>query len=183
MLTEFRMLSQPTELSLTDTNIKELTEEIIKPYVNSYPNVNFIIEHIAGISVHIDRHRLSQILTNLIINAIDAMNGEGSIEMRSDTIIKRSKQFCRFSIHDTGKGISLQDGKQIFIPYFTTKESGTGLGLPIVERIVHDHGGLIFFDSEEGIGTTFFVDLPQAGPGAGPEAGPAGAPLKFPRSI
>jgi nitrogen fixation/metabolism regulation signal transduction histidine kinase len=160
MLSEFRTLSQPGEPSLTSTHIKELIEEIIKPYSSSYPEVKFSIENLVDMTVHIDKRRLSQVLTNLIINAIDAMQGTGTIEMRTDAIIRRSKQFCRFSIHDTGQGISSASERQIFIPYFTTKETGTGLGLPIVERIVHDHGGIIWFDSEEGVGTTFFVDMP-----------------------
>ena len=76
---------------------------------------------------------------------------------------KREVQFCRLSIRDTGKGISKEDSAQVFIPYFTTKESGTGLGLPIIERIVSDHGGVIWFNSAQGSGTTFFIDLPVGG--------------------
>jgi signal transduction histidine kinase len=53
-----------------------------------------------------------------------------------------------------------QEQSQIFTPYFTTKTSGTGLGLPIVERIVHDHGGSIWCNTAEQVGTTFFIDLP-----------------------
>ena len=69
---------------------------------------------------------------------------------------------------DSGKGISDKDSQFVFTPYFTTKDSGTGLGLPIVERIVNDHGGAIWFDSAEGTGTTFYVDLlaEKAGPAA-----------------
>jgi signal transduction histidine kinase len=112
------------------------------------------------VSVKIDRHRIAQVLTNLIINAIDAMNGAGLLEIRTDLVKKRESRYCRLSIRDTGKGISKEEGALIFTPYFTTKESGTGLGLPIVERIVNDHGGAIWFNSAEGMGTTFFVDLP-----------------------
>jgi signal transduction histidine kinase len=100
------------------------------------------------------------VLTNLVINAIDAMNGSGTIEIRTDIVKKREISYCRISVRDTGKGIGKQEGGNIFTPYFTTKDSGTGLGLPIVERIVNDHGGAIWFNSAEGVGTTFFVDLP-----------------------
>jgi signal transduction histidine kinase len=123
--------------------------------------VHFDIEHTDGnISVKIDQHRVSQVLTNLIINAIDAMDGEGSIEIRTDLVKKRDTRYCRLSIKDTGKGIPEEEGSLIFTPYYTTKESGTGLGLPIVERIISDHGGAIWFNSLEGTGTTFFIDLP-----------------------
>jgi signal transduction histidine kinase len=67
------------------------------------------------------------------------------------------------SVRDTGKGISKQEGPLVFTPYFTTKKTGTGLGLPIVERIVNDHDGSIWFNSAEGMGTTFFIDLPLEG--------------------
>jgi nitrogen fixation/metabolism regulation signal transduction histidine kinase len=162
MLTEFRTLSQPTEPSLTWTKLKELAEELIVPYSSSFPGVCFNTEYLGSLMVKIDRRRLSQILTNIIINAIDAIKGTGLIEIRSDLVTKWDIQFCRLSIHDTGKGIPLEDRLRVFSPYFTTKESGTGLGLPIVERIVHDHGGAIWFDSTENIGTTFFIDLPLA---------------------
>jgi nitrogen fixation/metabolism regulation signal transduction histidine kinase len=161
LLNEFRTLSRPTEPSQTWTRLKEAAEESITPYRTSYPRVQFDTERMDPvIAVKIDKHRLNQVLTNLIINAIDAMAGKGSIEIRTDLIQKRETRFCRLSIRDTGKGISTDDKTLVFTPYFTTKESGTGLGLPIVERIVNDHGGIIWFNSASGTGTTFFVDLP-----------------------
>jgi nitrogen fixation/metabolism regulation signal transduction histidine kinase len=161
LLTEFRTLSRPMEPSQSWTKLRETVDEITGPYRSSYPEMGFDIEHVADdISIKIDKHRLSQVLTNLIINAIDAMNGKGLIEIRTDLVKKREIRYCRLSIKDTGKGISKQEGPLIFTPYFTTKESGTGLGLPIVERIVNDHGGTIWFNSAEGMGTTFFIDLP-----------------------
>ncbi|MDR0442203.1 MAG: HAMP domain-containing protein [Treponema sp.] len=161
LLNEFRTLSKPMEPSQSWTNLKETVHEAIIPYFSSYPNVQFNIEHIdSSILLKIDKHRLSQILTNLIINAIDAMNSSGSIEIRTDLVKKREISYSRLSVKDSGKGISEQDGQLIFTPYFTTKGSGTGLGLPIVERIINDHGGAIWFNSAEGMGTTFFIDLP-----------------------
>jgi nitrogen fixation/metabolism regulation signal transduction histidine kinase len=161
LLTEFRTLSRPLEPSLSWTKLRELTMETIAPYASSYPQVLFDITHLSpDISVKIDRHRLSQVLTNLIINGIDAMNGKGTIEIRTDLVKSRESRYCRISIKDTGKGMTHQEQSQIFTPYFTTKTSGTGLGLPIVERIVHDHGGSIWCNTAEQVGTTFFIDLP-----------------------
>jgi nitrogen fixation/metabolism regulation signal transduction histidine kinase len=161
LLTEFRTLSRPLEPSQSWTKLGELTEEIIAPYSSSHPKVRFNAAYVdRDVSVKIERHRLTQVLTNLIINGIDAMNGTGTIEIRTDIVKKRESQYCRLSIRDTGKGIAEQEKSQIFTPYFTTKASGTGLGLPIVERIVQDHGGTIWFNSAEAVGTTFFIDLP-----------------------
>ena len=161
LLNEFRTLSKPMEPSSSSTSLQEPVEEIINTYRASYPKVKFDIEHLqADMQVKIDKNRLSRILTNLVINAIDGMNGQGLIEIRCDLVKKREVCYCRISVKDSGKGISLEESKLVFTPYFTTKESGTGLGLPIIERIVNDHGGVIWFDSAEGIGTTFYIDLP-----------------------
>jgi nitrogen fixation/metabolism regulation signal transduction histidine kinase len=166
MLTEFRTLSRPIEPSQSWTAVKETVDELTALYRGSYPGVVFDTFHIsAETQVRIDKRRLSQLLTNLIINGIDAMEGStggaaGLLEIRTDLVKKRESRYCRLSIRDTGKGISKEDGERIFTPYFTTKTSGTGLGLPIVERIVSDNGGDIWFNSAVGVGTTFFIDFP-----------------------
>ncbi|MDR1024348.1 MAG: HAMP domain-containing protein [Treponema sp.] len=174
LLTEFRTLSRPMENPQSYTDVEEALEESIAPYRSSYPNIQFETRYMTrGISVKIDRHRMNQIFSNLFINAIDAMEGRGLIEIRGDLVKKRESGYCRLSIRDTGKGISEQEGPLVFTPYFTTKETGTGLGLPIVERIVNEHNGSIWFNSAEGMGTTFFIDLPLGadpaaeGPGSG----------------
>jgi nitrogen fixation/metabolism regulation signal transduction histidine kinase len=180
LLNEFRTLSKPMEPSQSWTKLREAALETVAPYQNAQPGVEFNLEHLGdGISVKIDKHRISQVLTNLIINAIDAMNNKGRIEIRTDLVKKRESRYCRLSIRDTGKGISKQEGAMIFTPYFTTKESGTGLGLPIVERIVNDHGGAIWFNSAEGMGTTFFIDLPVSDSPPGAEPLPSSAPSPF----
>ncbi|MHB9291239.1 putative two-component system, NtrC family, nitrogen regulation sensor histidine kinase NtrY [Hollandina sp. SP2] len=161
LLTEFRTLSRPLEPSRTSSPLRDLVEELLSSYRISYSGVQFNSTHIAwDIQVTIDRRRLTQVLTNLITNGIDAMDYQGTLEIRTDLVKKRESRYCRLSIMDTGKGITPEEGLQIFTPYFTTKTTGTGLGLPIVERIVHDHGGSIWFNSAVGMGTTFFVDLP-----------------------
>jgi nitrogen fixation/metabolism regulation signal transduction histidine kinase len=173
LLNEFRTLSKPMEPSRSWTKIREAVLETVSPYQSAHPSVEFDLKHLGDdISVKIDKHRVSQVLTNLIINAIDAMSGKGLIEIRTDLVKKRESRYCRLSIRDTGKGISKEEGAFVFTPYFTTKESGTGLGLPIVERIVNDHGGSIWFNSAEGMGTTFFIDLPITESSQGTESSP-----------
>jgi len=166
LLNEFRTLSKPAEtadllIRSEKSNVKEPVDEAVNVYSSSYPSVKFDTEYIqADVYVKIDKYRLFQIITNVIINAVDAMDGSGLMEIRTDLVKKREIGYCRISFKDSGKGISIQENQSIFNPYFTTKESGTGLGLPIVERIVSDHGGTIWFDTAEGIGTTFYIDLP-----------------------
>jgi nitrogen fixation/metabolism regulation signal transduction histidine kinase len=161
LLTEFRTLSRPIEPSQTWTVLKDAIEECIAPYRNSYPQVHFDTTHLdPEIRIKMDARHINQVLSNLIINAVDSMDRRGIIEIRSDLVKKRESRFCRLSIQDNGKGIPAENREKVFTPYFTTKESGTGLGLPIVDRIVNDHGGSIWFNSAEGAGTTFFIDFP-----------------------
>jgi nitrogen fixation/metabolism regulation signal transduction histidine kinase len=161
LLNEFRTLSKPMEPSSSLTLLREPVEELINTYTISFPSVKFDTDYLQkDILIKIDKNRLSQILTNLIINAIDAMDGSGLIELRTDLVKKRETLYCRISVKDSGKGIDKKENRLVFTPYFTTKDSGTGLGLPIVERIVNDHDGTIWFDSAEGVGTTFYIDLP-----------------------
>jgi nitrogen fixation/metabolism regulation signal transduction histidine kinase len=161
LLTEFRTLARPMEVSESSTDLRQSVGETIMPYRSSHPGIRFDMDHVEeGITLRIEKHRLGQVLTNLVINGIDAMEGKGTMEIRSDLVKKHESRYCRISIKDSGKGIAKEESGQIFTPYFTTKESGTGLGLPIVERIVNDYGGAIWFNSAEGVGTTFYIDMP-----------------------
>ena len=167
LLTEFRTLSKPSEPSRTLTDLAEIVSEITGNYKPAHPNVNFSVNHAeSGLLIRMDRIKLYQVLSNLLTNSIDAMNGSGSLEIRTDIVRKKESSYCRISIEDSGGGIPEECIPTLFVPYFTTKDSGTGLGLPIVERIVTDHGGSIWFNTAEGAGTTFFIDLPLEGKNA-----------------
>jgi two-component system, NtrC family, nitrogen regulation sensor histidine kinase NtrY len=83
------------------------------------------------------------------------------IVVRADLVKRSDSRYCRIQVQDSGCGIPPELKEKLFKPYFTTKENGTGLGLSIVEHIVIDHKGEIWFDSEPGLGTTFFIDLPM----------------------
>ena len=161
LLNDFRAFSRPMATSESWTGLYELVQEVIAPFSSSHPDIIFDTQYLGReINLKIEKYRLSQIFSNLIINAIDAMDSRGTVEIRTDLVKKGENIYCRLSIRDTGKGIPKEDASRVFSPYFTTKESGTGLGLPIIERIVNDHGGTIWFDSGEGAGTTFYIDLP-----------------------
>lgn len=161
LLSEFRTFSRLPPPILERTALKPLVEDTIGLYKNSFPAVEFVIDGInQDLYLRADRRHISQVLTNLIINSIDAMHNSGRIEIRTDLVKKQDCRYCRVSIRDTGSGIPAENRPLIFTPYFTTKAAGTGLGLSIVERIVLDHGGSIWFDSAVGVGTTFYIDLP-----------------------
>ncbi|MFZ2089815.1 MAG: PAS domain S-box protein [Desulfobaccales bacterium] len=107
-----------------------------------------------------DPGQIQQVLTNLLINAADAMEGQGTISISTQTNPDRSGIVLTFA--DTGCGIPESQKDKIFEPFFTTKPvgKGTGLGLSIVYGVIQRHGGEIEVDSEPGVGTTFTISLP-----------------------
>jgi signal transduction histidine kinase len=117
--------------------------------------------------VMLDRQQVQQVLLNLLLNAIDAMGTQdGQLTVRTHRLTKPGNQmWAQIEIRDTGVGISPDHLAHIFDPFFTTKHTsgehaGTGLGLTIVHQIVQEHDGHIQVESTEGVGTTFFVNLP-----------------------
>jgi PAS domain S-box-containing protein len=125
--------------------------------------------------VNADRGQFEQVLTNLCVNARDAMDAKGELkiyfeldDVKDDisTVFSDTKpgKFVKMSVTDTGSGISPEDMEHIFEPFFTTKDTGkgTGLGLATVFAIVKRHKGLIRIDSTKGVGTTFHIYLPVA---------------------
>ncbi len=113
----------------------------------------------AGIEeVRLDPDRMSQVLLNLLLNAVDAMASGGVLTLRAEAAADGRRLEIRVS--DTGCGIRPEDLPKVFEPYFTTKPSGTGLGLAIAHNIVEAMGGEISVASRPGSGTTFTLRLP-----------------------
>jgi len=106
-----------------------------------------------------DLNQIQEVFLNLLINAHQAMPEGGTLKIISRDLGNR---FVEVRISDTGCGISEQNIRNIFMPFFTTKKDGTGLGLSIVFNIVKNHGGTIDIESQIGKGTTFVVKLPYA---------------------
>jgi signal transduction histidine kinase len=114
--------------------------------------------------VSIPALQLIQILMNLCLNAADAMSEMGTIEIqvRASTPDEAAESMAVIEVKDDGSGISAEIERDIFNPYFTTKEQGTGLGLAIVRDIVAEHGGRVVLHTRPGAGSTFLVMLPLA---------------------
>ncbi|HYO78019.1 MAG TPA: PAS domain S-box protein [Thermoanaerobaculia bacterium] len=118
-----------------------------------------------------DANQLQQMFTNLILNARDAMpyGGTLTIAARHEALdaklpfpVERPERFAHIVVSDTGVGMSAETQRHIFEPLFTTKQNGTGLGLPVTHQVVQRHGGDIFVESALGSGTTFHIFLPLA---------------------
>ena len=103
-----------------------------------------------------DAAQMQQVLLNLLLNALQAISGAGSIR----AAVERRDPHAVLTVADSGRGIAPENLASIFRPFFTTKGQGTGLGLSLARRIVEDHGGRIEVESQPGEGTKFTVRLP-----------------------
>jgi two-component system sensor histidine kinase HydH len=103
-----------------------------------------------------DPNQLRQVFLNLLLNAIQAMHAGGEVTLE----LKQEGGSTRVSVRDTGPGIPSDKLRQVFEPFYSTKPGGTGLGLPIAQRIVFEHGGRLAIESRPGEGTTATVILP-----------------------
>ena len=108
--------------------------------------------------VVLDETQMRVAIQNLILNGFDAMPDGGRLLVKTEL----ENQHLAIRISDSGKGISLEEQAALFTPFFTTKANGTGLGLVLSRQIIADHNGSIHFESEEGAGATFVVELPLA---------------------
>ncbi|MBI9107101.1 MAG: HAMP domain-containing protein [Spirochaetales bacterium] len=163
MLREFRDFSQLPSPTLRSENLSALLAETVESYRNSYPGIIFIFEKDGpDIQLEIDPEQMKRVFSNLVKNACESIEERtGKISIQTDLVRKGNSSYCRIRIQDTGTGIDIENHEQVFNPYFTTKLEGSGLGLPIVERIIFDHKGQIWFETDKGHGTTFFIDLPM----------------------
>lgn len=161
LLGDFRAFASLPAPQRDWVSLVDLVEDSVAVYRASYPDVVFSFEALPGeVRLHVDRSMVKRALGNILANAIESMDRRGRIGIGADLVKTGDSGYCRLRISDSGCGIPAEYHERVFMPYFTTKETGTGLGLAIVERIVHDHGGRIRFESAEGIGTVFWIDLP-----------------------
>lgn len=110
-------------------------------------------------AVHVDEQQILQVMINISLNAIEAMPQGGNLTFRTSKIETSAGVATGITIRDTGNGIGPDDIKNIFKPFYTTKERGVGLGLAICQRIIREHGGSIRVKSLPGQGSVFFIRL------------------------
>jgi signal transduction histidine kinase len=160
-ITDFLKYSRPSALELEPLDLRTQAEDAMRVIVGQATEngIKTSVEETEQLPpVVADKDSLRSVFTNLLINSLEAMDGEGGsvgIKLSAD-----APNRVRVEISDTGRGIAAADIAKIFEPYYSTKETGTGLGLAIVKKAIDDHGGLISVSSKEGSGTTFTIILP-----------------------
>jgi two-component system, NtrC family, nitrogen regulation sensor histidine kinase NtrY len=152
---DFSKMPQP---HFQPVDLRELCESAIKLHQAQLTKAGISgnIEISNANSIAADPELLHRALSNLILNAIEAMPNGGSLMLR----VSQRQDSTRIEIADTGGGLAPEESAQLFTPYYTSKPHGTGLGLAIVQSIVSDHGGRISVTSQPGHGTTFIIELP-----------------------
>lgn len=155
-------------------DLKKTTEAALSLLRPTIPASVILQSHLLDTTILGNQTQIHQVLVNLINNAVDAMDGEGVIDIRmshipaKDPSIKQfpdalEQNYCKIEILDSGHGMDQQTMERIFEPFYTTKEvgKGTGLGLSIVHSIIKEHQGEISVSSQLGKGTIFTILLPE----------------------
>jgi signal transduction histidine kinase len=152
LLAGLKELYKTQQLNLAGISLNDLLTEVVEQ-AQSYLGANGIEVRLASstdVEVEVDREKIKQVLLNLVKNGIEATSPGGKVVV--STIVQEKR--VEVEVADTGEGIPEEFKERIFLPFFTTKAQGTGLGLCISKRIIEDHPGCSFnLDSEKGKGT------------------------------
>jgi signal transduction histidine kinase len=161
IITQFLRAIRPQPLSTRMENVNAVIEESVAFFQAELKDRDILVELELDKSLpplQIDRDQIKQAFYNIIRNAFQAMRSGGILRIGSGA--DETHVFVSFS--DTGGGIPPENISRVFEPYFTTKSTGSGLGLLIVRRIVRAHGGEIVIESEPNRGVTLTIRLPRA---------------------
>lgn len=160
-ITDFLKYSRPSALELEPLDLRVQAEDALRMIsgpASEHGIETKLTEHGKVPLVIADKDSLRSVFTNLLINGVEAIDGEGGrVEIK---LSAETEDRALVEVSDTGKGIAAEDIAKIFEPYYSTKDTGTGLGLAIVKKAIDDHEGSITVTSKQGSGTTFTIILP-----------------------
>lgn len=165
-VTNFLDFARPPELNLRTEDIGQILEGTINLIAPKAHSQNIIIQkqlHGFPLELEIDKEQMRQVFLNIMLNAIEAMPGGGTLKIgTANSEDKKSSRVLEIGISDTGMGILPEIKNKVTEPFFTTKAEGTGLGLFIASRILKMHKGSLDIDSQSGQGTTITIRIPVA---------------------
>jgi len=160
IVTQFLKAIRPSRPQLRPENVNTIVEEAVRFFAPELQDREIVVEQElrSGLPLlQLDRDQIKQAFYNVIKNSVEAMQRHGALRIRTD--MDDTHVIVQFT--DTGGGMSAENLSRVFDPYFTTKPSGTGLGLLIVRRIVREHGGELSIESSQGRGLTLTIRLPH----------------------
>ena len=159
IVTQFLRAIRPSKPQFQPENVNNLVDEAVRFFAPEIQDRDMVVEQELRSDLpllQLDRDQMKQAFYNVIKNSFEAMKRRGILRIRTD----RDDTHVLVSFTDTGGGMSPENLSHVFEPYFTTKASGSGLGLLIVRRIVREHGGELSIESNEGRGLTLTIRLP-----------------------
>jgi two-component system, sporulation sensor kinase E len=159
IVTQFLKAIRPSRPQLRPENVNTIVEEGVRFFAPELQDREIVVEQELRSDLpllQLDRDQMKQAFYNVIKNSVEAMHRDGKLRIRTD--LADTHVIVRFI--DTGGGMSAENLGRVFEPYFTTKASGSGLGLLIVRRILREHGGELSIESSEGKGVTLTIRLP-----------------------
>lgn len=158
---DFLNTTGPCRLNRKPENIHELIRRVasfFEPLALDHGITIEVTGDDAPFIAHVDEKLLNQAILNLVINAQEAMPGGGRLVLACH----RENNSAVISVADTGVGIAPELKDRVMRPFFSTKGTGTGLGLSVARRAIIEHGGELSLDSRPGVGTTFTITIPLA---------------------
>jgi two-component system nitrogen regulation sensor histidine kinase NtrY len=158
MVNEFSNFARMPALQPTPSRLNEIIQETLILFQGAKKQVHFEFIPDELPTLNLDRDQMKRVMINLVKNSLAAIENEGKIRIQTsyDPIL----QMVRLEVSDDGCGIPDEDKRRLFEPYFSTRKSGTGLGLTIVNAIISDHNGYIRVRDNRPKGTTFLIELP-----------------------
>jgi len=159
LVDEFSRFARMPALVPRPTDLRPLVESVVALYREAHPALTLAARHAENLPpVEVDPDHIKRAVLNLVDNAVEAVGSVGEVVV--ETALVADNGHARIIVTDTGPGISPEDKEKLFLPYFSTKAAGMGLGLPIVWEIVAEHGGTIHVEDNEPRGSRFIIEVP-----------------------
>ncbi|MCJ7581642.1 MAG: ATP-binding protein [Candidatus Aminicenantes bacterium] len=159
LVDEFSNFARLPNIRLESSDIHEIIEQSISPYLGIFNDIKFETRFSSEIppSLLVDSDQMKRVFMNIFDNAIDAMEQKGTIKIK--TFYDRDTKKLSIEISDQGPGIAVEDKDKIFLPDYSTKKKGTGLGLAIVNQVIVEHNGSIDFSNIDPHGAKFTIKI------------------------
>ncbi len=166
LVDEFSRFARMPALTPKPTDLARLLEGVVVLYRESHPSLSIRSVFSDLPPIEVDPDQIKRAVLNLVDNAVEAVGGTGEVVVQTEWLPEAHR--ARIVVADDGPGIAADDRDRLFVPYFSTKATGMGLGLPIVHQIVSDHGGTIRVEDNTPHGSRFVIELPAGRPVAAP---------------
>ena len=159
LVDEFSRFARMPVLAPKPTDVRPLVDGVVALYRESHPGIALATRHPEDLPLlEVDPDHIKRAVLNLVDNAVEAVGDAGEVVVETAHVPEAGH--AQIVVTDTGAGISADDKEKLFLPHFSTKAAGMGLGLPIVWEIVTEHGGTIRVEDHEPRGSRFIIEVP-----------------------